>query len=401
MLGSTTSIITKLRGRVKDFFSRGRAAAPRTTAPARSANNTSRRELVTHLRALPVLGAVAYTAAAQAQQTAATAAPTSGTSVGTGPFSDAVDSYYRIKVIDLKAPETVAKQKLMPTGKIGDLTVGRVICGSNLIGMNMHARDLPYVQTLATNYATTERIWMVMKKCQENGINTFNLKANNFTRYQLQNYEKEYGTKIQWIADVIAGTDLARFEPTLVEHLKFGASAVYLWGGSTDQWLFNKQERNIVKAYEIMRKYKVPVGICAHRIESIMFCEKEGLKPDFYHLTFHHDRYWSAHPKENREPLEIFDPKYRTSIDHSHYHDNMFCVDAPGVADYMSNVKVPWIAFKVMAAGALTPQDGFTHAFNNGADFICIGMFDWQVDDDAQLAAKVVAAAKNRKRPWA
>ncbi len=400
MLASTRSIIAKLRGRVKDFFPCGRAAAPPAIAPC-SANNASRRDLFTHLRALPVLGAVAYTAAAQTQEPAATAAPTSGTSVGAGPFSEAVDTYYRVKVIDLKAPETVAKQKSMPTGKIGDLTVGRLICGSNLIGMNMHSRDLPYVQTLATKYATTERIWMVIKKCQENGINTFNLKANNFPRYELQKYEKEYGTKIQWIADVIAGTDLARFEPTLLEHLKYGASAVYLWGGSTDQWFFNKQEGNIVKAYEIMRKYKVPVGICAHRIEPIMFCEKEGLKPDFYHLTFHHDRYWSAHPKENRQFLEMFDAKGRTNIDHSRYHDNMFCIDAPGVADYMQSVKVPWIAFKVMAAGALTPQDGFSYAFNNGADFICIGMFDWQVDDDAQLVAKTVASAKNRKRAWA
>jgi hypothetical protein len=87
---------------------------------------------------------------------------------------------------------------------------------------------------------------MAMKKCQENGVNTFNLKANNFKQFDLPTYQKEYGGKIQWIADVIAGTDLARFEPVLLAHLKLEPSAVYLWGGSVDQWFFNKQERNIV-----------------------------------------------------------------------------------------------------------------------------------------------------------
>jgi hypothetical protein len=404
MLANEMSVITRLRDRVARGFGRVKALVFRDRVTAAHAgghaHSGTRRALLSSLRVLPVLGTVAYASAQEKKEAAVTAAPTSGTDVGTGPFNAAVDQYYRIKVIDLKDPATVAKQKLMPVGKIGDLSVGRLICGSNLIGTNMHERDLSYVRDLSSRYASTERIWMAMKKCQELGVNTFNLKATNFKQFELQRYQQEYGTKIQWIADVIAGTDLARFEPVLVDHLKVGASAVYLWGGSTDQWYFNKQERNIVKAYEIMRRYKVPVGICAHRIEPIMFCEKEGLKPDFYHLTFHHDQYWSAHPKENREPLEMFDPKYRNSIDHTRYHDNLYCTDAPGVTAFMQSVKVPWIAFKVMAAGAITPQDGFSYAFKNGADFICIGMFDWQVEADAQLVAKTVAEAKDRKRPW-
>lgn len=393
-------------GRVKQLFCRNKDTGALAGSQPDSARSANRRELLASLSALPVLGIASarHGSAQQAREKPVVAAPTSGSSVGTGPFNVAINQYYVNKVIDLKDPETIAKQKLMPVGKIGNLSIGRLICGSNLIGTNMHERDLSYVRDLGSRYATTERIWMAMKKCQELGVNTFNLKANNFKQFDLPTYEKDYGGKIQWIADVIAGTDLARFEPVLLDHLKYGASAVYLWGGSTDQWYFNKQQRNIVKAYEIMRKYdnggKIPVGICAHRIEPIAWIEKEGLKPDFYHLTLHHDRYWSAHPKENRESLEMFDPKYRNSIDHTRYHDNMFCTDAEKVVEVMQNVKVPFIAFKVMAAGAITPQDGFTYAFQNGADFICVGMFDWQVEQDAQLAIKTIAAAKDRKRPW-
>jgi len=54
-----------------------------------------------------------------------------------------------------------------------------------------------------------------------------------------------------------------------------------------------------------MKRYQVPVGIGAHRFEPIAFCVREGLVPDFYFKTLHHDRYWSAHPPENRRDLEI------------------------------------------------------------------------------------------------
>ena len=392
-------------GRVKHLFSRKQVTAALAGGRADSVANSNRRKWLASLSALPVLGVASarHASAQQATEKPVVAAPTSGTG-DAGPFNAAIHQYYTNKVIDLKDPETVAKQKLMPVGKIGNVSIGRLICGSNLIGTNMHERDLSYVRDLSSRYASTERIWMAMKKCQENGVNTFNLKANNFKQFDLPTYQKEYGGKIQWIADVIAGTDLAKFEPVLLAHLKLEPAAVYLWGGSVDQWYFNKQERNIVRAYEIMRKYdnggKIAVGFCAHRIEPIAWIEKEGLKPDFYHLTLHHDRYWSAHPKENREPLEMFDPKYRNAVDHTRYCDNLYCTDADKVIEVMQNVKVPFIAFKVMAAGAIKPQDAFNYSFQNGADFVCAGMFDWQVEQDAQLVTKAVAEAKNRKLPW-
>jgi hypothetical protein len=381
---------------LKDFLMRGRWTGMQAGDQALSANRANRRELLGNLSMLPVLGIFAgQSAQGQPKEKAAVASPTTGATWE--PFSVDRFNFARLKAIKLDDPKTVVRQKRMPVGKIGDATIGRLICGSNLIGMNMHARDLPYVQDLAVHYGSIERIWMTLKLLEERGVNTFNLKANNFRRFELHRYRSEYGGKLQWIADVIAGTDPDRFEPVLVEHLKLEPAAVYLWGGSTDQWFHQKKEGNIVKAYEIMRKYDVPVGIGAHRIEPIMFCEKEGLKPDFYFLTFHHDRYWSAHPKENRRFIEMFE---KNSPDHAMYHDNLFCVDAGKTAEFMQNVKVPWIAFKVMAAGAITPEDGFSYAFQNGADFICAGMFDWQVDQDVEIAIKTIAAAKDRKRPW-
>jgi NAD(P)H-dependent flavin oxidoreductase YrpB (nitropropane dioxygenase family) len=63
-------------------------------------------------------------------------------------------------------------------------------------------------------------------------------------------------------------------------------------------------------------------------------------------------------------------------------------------------VNKPWIAFKVLAAGAIRPESGFRYAFENGADFICVGMFDFQVAANAQLASRIIHDTQQRERPW-
>lgn len=168
----------------------------------------------------------------------------------------------RLKALDLNDEKTAAQRKNMPTGKIGGLTVSRLISGSNLISMNMHARDLDYVSELAAHYNSQERVFMTLKKCEEYGVNTIILKNHNFVQFGLSKYWQEWGGKMQWIADVIT-TEIDKYEELLVEHLELGASGAYLWGGASDIWYYQKKQDNIVKAFEIMKKYNIPVGIGA------------------------------------------------------------------------------------------------------------------------------------------
>jgi len=59
-------------------------------------------------------------------------------------------------------------------------------------------------------------------------------------------------------------------------------------------------------------------------------------------------------------------------------------------------------AFKVLAAGAIHPREGFRFAFENGADFANVGMFDFQIREEAILARDIIAeiGRKGRSRPW-
>ncbi len=354
---------------------------------------SSRRKLLGTLATLPFVGVLGAAGKGRGDDTevAAKQAPPIIVSV-----ADA-NAYRRLKQLDLNAPATATQRKQMPTGRIGDLEIGRLISGSNLISMNMHARDLSYVNDLAGGYNTQERIFMTMKMCEEQGGNSIVLKDHNFQHFALEEYWTQWGGQMVWHADIIT-TDIDQYERRLEQHLELGASTVYLWGGASDIWFHQGKQENIIKAYELMRLYDVPVGIGAHRLEPIMFCEREGLKPDYYIKTLHHDQYWSAHPQENRTFLEMFQAE---SPEHDKYHDNMFCHNHQETIDFMQDVKVPWIAFKVLAAGAIPPEEGIQYAFDNGADFICLGMFDFQVEQDARLVRQCVARAQNRKRPWA
>ena len=70
------------------------------------------------------------------------------------------------------------------------------------------------------------------------------------------------------------------------------------------------------------------------------------------------------------------------------------------VIDVMQDVKCPWIAFKVMAAGAIPPDNAFRYAFANGADHVLAGMFDFEIAPDASVARRVLSGLTKRQRPW-
>lgn len=265
----------------------------------------------------------------------------------------------------------------MPTGKIGDVTISRLICGGNLISGFAHSRDLMYVSPLLEHYFTDQKVFETFQACESNGINTAILRLDSNTERIINTYWREKSGNLQWIAQVKPKQgDLTGDAKRAVD---LGAIGVYVQGETGDAFVRNGHVDLLNKVIESIRDQNVIAGMGAHDINVVKECEKAGIKSDFYMKTFNSKNYWSAGPQER--------------------HDSVWEETPEETLEFMKTVEKPWIAFKVLGAGAIHPNEGFKYAFENGADFICVGMFDFQVAEDATIAKKVLTTV-TRTRPW-
>jgi hypothetical protein len=224
---------------------------------------------------------------------------------------------------------------------------------------------------------------------EANGINTLSMHNPPHPISVLRRYRKERGGKIQWIICPTAPVedDLAKYRQEVEDLLKDGCEAIYLWGVHADSLVAQGKIDLMAKVVELPKEYGVPSGVGGHNLDVVKACETHGIKADFYIKTFHHHSYPTApKPDQLKEPYNEF-PGY-------------WCRNPEETAEFMKGVSKPWIAFKVMAAGAIPPQNAFRYAFQQGADFVLAGMFDFEVAEDVKHATDALGRAKQRARAW-
>jgi hypothetical protein len=290
-----------------------------------------------------------------------------------------------------EAKPPAADAKRVPCGTLGKARIGRMLLGGNLISGCTHSRDLKYVERLFQAYMVPEKILETMKLAEARGINTvFETGANH-----VQRYNRERGGHMQFIPHI--KVDLEQGQRELEDHIQrqvdSGAVALYVWGVAGDKLVQAGAVDQIAKAVDLAKAHDLPVGVGGHSLLVPMACEKQRVACDFYVKTLHRDDYPSATPKELRKEFIWLDGG-------KGWYDNMWCINPEETIAFMQTVTKPWIAFKVLAAGAIHPREGFAHAFENGADLIAVGMFDFQVEEDCALARAAIGRAQNRARPW-
>lgn len=262
----------------------------------------------------------------------------------------------------------------VPTGKIGNLEISKIILGGNLIGGWAHARDLIYVSKLVQAYHTDDKVWETYALAEECGINT-HLTNPKLIRVITEYWKRGLG-KIQFISDCGGGEIMTGIKRSIDS----GACACYVHGAIADGLARNEKWDTFSAALDLIRQNGLPAGIGAHRLHTIQGCADRGIIPDYWMKTLHPTDYWSArHPEE---------------------HGNIFCRKPAETIAFMEQRKEPWIAFKTMAAGAVHPKRAFPYAFEGGADFLCLGMYDFQIVEDVNLARDILSGNIKRIRPW-
>jgi len=284
---------------------------------------------------------------------------------------------------------------VLPKGKLGKFEISRLVAGGNLIGGWAHSRDLNYVSSLFKAYNTEKKVFETLMIAEAAGINTINI---GFVSNKLMwKYKKLTGSKITVISQVAPNIEKGDYFAEMNEAIDWGADIIQVQGNQVDWSVRDNRMDVIVQMLDRIRSQGYIAGMGAHSIEAFIAYEEQGIIPDYYMKTMHHDRYWSAHPRENRVPFEV---DGRKNLDHDKWHDNCFCLFPERTVEFVNRTTVPVMGFKVLAAGAIPPRDGFRWAFENGADFICVGMFDFQIVHDVNYTIDILNDLPKRQRGW-
>ena len=368
-------------------------------------NINKRREFLKSMSSLPLLGLFGYLFYRDGIQPQPDA--TSGATYTFG-----------VKSVDKKEINSV-KGKL-PIGTIKDKKVSRLLLGGNLLGGSGHKHHLKYLGKLGKAYNTKERVFSAIYFAEQLGVNAVTIDSAQLKF--VNEYKKQTGGKIQAfvscpgyglkIDGVRFWEDKKEFvtkkADILVKALKedidrnidSGADAFFMHGEYSDYLSKNGDPEIIGEIISYAQSKNYIFGIGGHTLSGAMLCEKMGYNPDFYMKTFHHEKYPSATPTEFRDDsgrdIRFKGIKTTPNI----FNDNMWCSDANAVSEFMQNVKKPWLAFKILAAGAIQPEDGFQFAFENGADFITVGMYDFQILDNVKTTINCLDNLSNRTRDW-
>jgi len=289
-------------------------------------------------------------------------------------------------------------EKGMPVGRLGNLRVSRLFIGCNQVSGYAHGRDLRYLPELMRSYQTDDRVLDTWQRCEELGINTVLSDPFEKPVRLMKQYRKERGGKIQWLSEIHPSKpyrecSLEDMKANLKEVLDNEPDALYVQGGIGDSFVSRGAVEELGEVLEAMRASGLPSGIGSHSIETTKAVLQAGIRPDFFMKTYHSGDYFSATPRSQRVEFNV-------DSGSEHDHDNIWCIKPEETRQVMAQSDVPWVAFKVLAAGALDPKKAFRFAFEGGADFLCVGMFDFHVPRNVETVKALLASDLNRTRPW-
>lgn len=271
---------------------------------------------------------------------------------------------------------------MLPTIKLGNLEVTRLIIGGNPFSGNSHIS--PEKDEEMEEYFTVENIKRTLFRCEECGLNTMQMRGDKHIFRIVREYRQE-GGKMHWIAQT--ASEMLSFEGNVRQIIKYGADAIYHHGTLTDALFKAGEYQELKDRLTILRDTGLPVGLGTHMPEVIEYSEEHGWDIDFYIASVHNlskvDRVSSAVTGKANQG-ESFDEEDR---------ELMFRT--------IRATPKPCFAIKILASGrkcntSEEVKQAFVEAFTGikPIDAVIVGMFPKtkdQVYENARLVEEILS----------
>jgi hypothetical protein len=299
----------------------------------------------------------------------------SGLSVAVTGSALALGSTSRTKAA---APDkTSSSAPLLPTIRLGEHQVTRLIAGSNPISGYSYLG--PLLDRHMKEYFTTEHIVEFLWQCEREGIN-----CHQGTRPELMSGVfqtlRERGSKMKFICLHAGGSQNAPIEKVVKSTQPI---AIAHHGGVTDRLFRQGKSGEVLDFVKRVHDAGVLAGVSAHNPDCIKRIADEGWPVDFFMTCFY---YLTRTPEE----LKKMPPVVTVQIGYS-----FFASDPLEMTKVARQVDQPCLGFKILAAGRKCQKEplvreAFKFAFEHlkPKDGVIVGMyprFDDQIRQNAQF----------------
>lgn len=271
---------------------------------------------------------------------------------------------------------------LLPTIKLGDYNISRLIIGGNPISGNSHITH--EISEEMADYFTAENVKRTLFRCEECGINTMQLRGDKHIFRVLREYYND-GGKMNFIAQTASETH--PFEANLGRIVDAGAMGIYLHGTLTDALFKDGNYAEIEQRLIKIRRTGKLVGLGTHIPEVIEYAEEHGWDLDFYMACVY-----------NLSKIKRVSSEITGKMNAGEPFDDE---DKPIMYKTIRSASKPCLAFKILGAGRKcesteTVRAAFQEAFDNikPTDAVVVGMFPKskdQVYENAKIVREISA----------
>ena len=236
----------------------------------------------------------------------------------------------------------------LPTIRLGKVEVSRLILGSNpFFG---YAHEEGDFGRQMKEYYTDQRIIEVLDNAAALGVTAVAAPPSTDWIRVFDKYRSAGGKLTTWIAQPHGSA--AKMKEEIDSCAKAGAKAAFIQGHRVEEQ-FEKNTFDVVRGWlEHIKSHGMAAGIAAHRPDIHPAAEKQGFPADFYFQCF-----------------------FR--VDQQPENFAIECRDK-AIESIRSITAKPVVAYKVLGAVRLPPDEAFAYAFKHLAakDGVCVGIFN-------------------------